>query len=464
MSGWGVAAQAGLAALLVITRADIIGVAVFIPIFSAIAVLSNKLLATAAPFFLTTLLLIQSQHTTAYERFRPLFWVLALPILAMLLHLVIYPPRKLIFPPFFRGGKPSQTVGGGRAFWPMLAVSIVIVLGGVGYISAEEYFALTSFAIMLALGFGMLIAYLWLRCAMEESDSDELPRYLTNVMLAIGLLGAFMVFHHYAAWLLAVPGRSFRLLAFQWRNNVSTFLMMALPFAFYKALRQPAWLAAAAAMFAAMLLSGSRGGLVFGAVTLLLCMIYLLVFDKRRRKIYLGALGVLLVAFVVSLRWLLPFFTPVIDRLLDTIRYSDDEIRVALYRRGVEDFLRRPIFGTGLGYMGNRDVHVSAPGALCWYHNSIIQIIGSFGAMGILAYGWLYFNRAKIFLQRRSPFHVTLLLSWISVELMSLVNPGVFVPIPYLLLVIIFMVVSEKSTRCSFFEPLRGASRFAEPS
>ncbi|MCL2195559.1 MAG: hypothetical protein FWB76_06365, partial [Oscillospiraceae bacterium] len=91
--------------------------------------------------------------------------------------------------------------------------------------------------------------------------------------------------------------------------------------------------------------------------------------------------------------------------------------------------------------------------------NSIIQIIGSFGAAGILAYGWVYLNRARIFLQRRSPFHVTLLLSWVAVELMSLVNPGVFVPVPYLLLVVIFMVVSEKSS--SFLErkeaPLRGA-------
>ena len=429
MSAWGIATQAALAAMLVVTRADIIGVFIFIPIFSAIAVFSDKLLATATPFLFTTLLLIQSQHTTAYERFRPLFWLLALPIIALVLHLLVYRPRKLVL---------------GRAFWPMLAVSMVIVLGGVGYISAAEYFALSSFFIMLALGFGMLLTYVWLSCAIEESESDELPRYLTNLMVAIGLLGAFMVFHHYAAWLTAVPERTFRLLPFQWRNNVSTFLMMSLPFAFYKALRHPAWLAAAAAMFAAMLLSGSRGGLVFGAVTLVLCVVFLLVFDQKRRKIYFAALGVLLLGFLVSLRWLIAFFTPVIDRLLDTVRYSDDEIRVALYQRGWQDFLRSPVFGTGLGYMGNRDVHASQAGALCWYHNSIIQIIGSFGLVGVLGYGWLYLNRAKIFLQNRSPFHVTLLLSWVAVELMSLVNPGVFVPVPYLLMVVIMLVVAEK--------------------
>jgi len=185
---------------------------------------------------------------------------------------------------------------------------------------------------------------------------------------------------------------------------------------------------------------------VFGAITLVLCLIFLLVFDQRRRKIYFAALGVSLLGFVVSLRWLLPFFAPVIDRLVDTIRHSDDEIRVALYLRGWQDFLRRPLFGSGLGYMGNRDVHASQAGALCWYHTSVLQIIGSFGLVGMLGYGWLYLNRAKIFLQRRTPFHVTLLLSWVAVELMSLVNPGVFVPVPYLLMVILFMVAAEKYT------------------
>ena len=36
-------------------------------------------------------------------------------------------------------------------------------------------------------------------------------------------------------------------------------------------------------------------------------------------------------------------------------------------------------------------------------------------------------------------------LSYISLELMSLVNPGIFCPMPYLLLVIIYLIVVEKS-------------------
>jgi hypothetical protein len=45
---------------------------------------------------------------------------------------------------------------------------------------------------------------------------------------------------------------------------------------------------------------------------------------------------------------------------------------------------------------------------------------------------------------------MTIFLSYISLELMSLVNPGILCPMPYLLLVVIYMIVVEK---CNDTEP-----------
>ncbi len=41
-------------------------------------------------------------------------------------------------------------------------------------------------------------------------------------------------------------------------------------------------------------------------------------------------------------------------------------------------------------------------------------------------------------------FNMTVFLSYISLELMSLVNPGIFSPIPYLLIVTLFFAVVER--------------------
>jgi len=433
MSGLGIAAQALLAGLMVIFGAELAGIAVFIVVFSAIAVLSNQLLATAPSFLFTCLFLISTNNVTAFDRFVPFLWLAVIPVAALLFHLWRYRVKLVI----------------GKATWAMLAVSVVFLTGGLGYISAAEYFALASIYHMLALGFGMLIAYIWLSSAVRETSTEELPKFVANMMVALGLIACFMVFHHYFIDMLErLPGDfSLGLLQFQWRNNVSTTLMLALPFAFYKALQKPAWLLSALAMFAAILLSGSRGGLVFGSATLMLCILFVLIADKRRRKFYLIGLGAAALGFAVSLRWLIPFFGPTFGRMLDTLRYGDEDARLLIWQRGWHDFLRRPVFGTGLGYMGNRDVHPSLPGAMCWYHNSLVQIIGSFGAVGILAFGYMYAMRFIIFLRRRSAFHITLLLSWLSLEMMSLVNPGVFVPLPYLLMVVMFMVFSEKYTK-----------------
>jgi len=429
LSWQGIAAQAALAGLMVLLGTEVAGIAIFIVLFCAFAVLCDNLLATATPFLLPCLFLIQTQNTTALDRFLPFAWLVAIPVAAMLFHLWRY--------------RVKLTMG--RATWAWFAVSIATMLGGLGYISAAEYFAALTIYHVLALGFGMLAAYVWLSSAIAQSSTNELPRFFSNLMVSLGLVASFMVVHYYLVHLL--KGGSLEVLEFQWRNNVSSFLMLSLPFSFFKALQRPAWLLAAMAMFASMLLSGSRGGLLFGSVLLAGCILFLVLADKKRRKYYIIALVAASIGLVLTLRQWLPFFVPTLRRTLDSLRHGNEDARALIWQRGWEDFLRRPLLGTGLGYMGNRDVHPSLPGALCWYHNSAIQIIGSMGIAGVLAYGYMYIMRFVIFLRQRSTFHYTLLLSWLGIEMMSLVNPGVFAPIPYLLVVVMLMVMAEKYTK-----------------
>jgi len=429
MSGWGLGAFAFTAALIVVLNADIAGLFVFAAVISAIFVLCDNVLATAAPALFTCLFMIKSGGGGAYDRLLPFALLAVIPVGALVFHLVCYRIPLVI----------------GKAFWATLAVAIALLLGGIGFINAREYFALTSIYHMLALGFGVLITYFWLSCAIRENDED-LPEFVANLMTALGLLACFMVLHVYVVNLPYLVGRP-AILAFQWRNNVSTFLMLALPFPFYKALRSPAWLLCGLLMYLGMLLSGSRGGMVFGSVELVMCILYVLLADRNRKRrwFYLAVIAAVVIAVVVSLPKLLPFFWPVLKRLLESVFSSDDEIRMGLYRRAIEDFLANPMFGAGLGYMGNRDIHASKAFALCWYHCAPLQIIGSLGIVGALAYGYQYVVRFMIFLRRRTKFHVALLLAWLGLEMMSLVNPGVFAPLPYALLAVMFVVFAEKA-------------------
>jgi hypothetical protein len=299
------------------------------------------------------------------------------------------------------------------------------------------------------LGFGTLLFYLWLSGAISADKDGRLERFITDLMLTLGLLAAFMVFHQYLSHLPRLMLKP-ELLAFQWRNNASTILMLALPFPFYKAFKQPLFLLTGLLMYLALLLSGSRGGMLFGTVELGMCVLFVLLADKKRRLIYLGGVVLAAAAVVLCVPLLVPFFRPVTARFLQSVFNGEEEVRLQLYKRAIQDFLAHPALGVGLGWMGNRDPHPSKEFALCWYHCAPLQIIGSMGVVGALAYLYQYIVRVKIFLRRpATKFRLTLFLAWAGLEMMSLVNPGVFAPVPYLLILTILLVVAEKSEKAT---------------
>ena len=435
------ALQFALGALAVVFDAEPVGLIAFLLLFSAQMALCDDVLTPFAPALLACLIMITASENPAfratedalYKQFLPFAWLVFLPVGAVIAHFVFYRTR------------PAW----GRAGWAMLAVSAATTLGGVGAISAKEYFAGGALYHTALLGFGMLLIYILLSGAVAEDKDGRLARFVPNMMLALGLLAAFMVFHLYLSRLPVLIKRP-QIIEFQWRNNVSTFLMLALPFPFYKAFKRPVWLLTGLVMYLATLLSSSRGGMLFGTVELAMCVLFLLLADKKHRLLYLGAVAAVIVAIILCLPLWGPFLWPTIYRLLQSVLNSDQEIRMQLYRRAVQDFLAHPVFGVGIGWMGNRDIHPSKEFALCWYHNAPLQIIGSLGLAGALAYLYQYVVRIRIFL--RSPatkFRLTLFLSWAGLELMSLVNPGVFAPIPYLLILTILVVVAEKSEKAA---------------
>ena len=431
-SAWGMLAQFCIAALVVVFDAQVTGLFIFAALLLVILVVCDDILATMAPFVLAGLFLIKINGNGAYARFSRFWWLILFAVAAVGFHLWAYQRKKK----FVRG----------RALWALAGTAVACTLGGLGFISAKEYFAGVSIYHTGALGVGMLVVYLFLSRAVKEDETGQMPVFVSNVMVMIGLFAAFMVFHFYLIHLPLVVERR-QMLTFQWRNNVSTFLMLALPFPFYKAFRRPAFLLTALLMYLAVLLTGSRGGMLFGTVELVMCILFVLLADKKRRLFYLLLAGALAALVVLLLPLLFSFLRPVLLRLIGSVLAGDQEVRAGLYQRAVQDFLSAPVFGTGLGYMGNRDIHPSKEFALCWYHCAPLQIIGSMGVMGVLAYGYSYVTRLRVFLRRHTNFHLTMLLSWAGLEMMSLVNPGSFAPLPYLLLVTMYLVFAEKTAK-----------------
>ena len=303
---------------------------------------------------------------------------------------------------------------------------------------------------MLGMGFAMLLIYCYLYAKIEVDKEHSLIEGLTSLMVIVGLFASFMVLMHYIINIDLVLEKG-GIFFIRWRNNASTILMLATPFAFLMGNKKPHATIFAFIFYMAMLLTGSRGGMVFGSIEMVMCIVMFVLYDRRRRLAYAIICGCVVFGALIFAPQIVGFLNNTLVRLLDVLNdfllggaEADLETRVKHYARGVEDFFNRPIFGTGLGYMGNRDIFKNKAGALCWYHCEPIQIAASFGVVGIAAFVYQFIKRMSLIWKKATLFNMTIFLSYFSLEMMSLVNPGILCPMPYLLLIILYLIIVEK--------------------
>ncbi len=410
---------------------EVIGTIVFAYIVGITICLSDDIMAGLAPFSLASLVAIKCYDS--FDVFMGYIWYMVPIVFLLLFHLIAY--RK-------------KLTTKGSQFKPILYVSASILLGGIGFISTKEYFAPTSLYHMLGLGFAMLFIYAYFYAHLDVKRNYSLIEHLTKVMVLTGCFASFMVISYYIVNINDVIDRQ-GLLFLQWRNNCSTILMITIPFAFFWANKKSYATMLGFIFYFALLLTGSRGGMVFGSIEIVMCIVVYMLYDRRRRLAYAIICACIAFGFLAFMPKITQFLGYTIDRLFTAVNEflmgESTEVRVKHYAQGIRDFLEHPVFGTGLGYMGNRDIHASKKFALCWYHCAPIQVAASFGIVGIVAYTYQFIKRNMLIWRKATLFNMTIFLSYVSLEMMSLVNPGVFCPVPYLLFVTLFMVVVEKS-------------------
>lgn len=403
---------------------EVFGTLVFVLIITACFAVTDDFLPVLQAILFVTCFAIRCKNS--FDSFVKFWWMAPPIIILFLIHFFKY---KIKFEK-------------GSCFNGILAASIATTAGGFGIISFKEYFSLTSLFYMFLLGFGMLLIYMFLSATFRVREEYVFSQRFAEIMTAIILFLFVCVAEEYIsryAEFIANPN----VLAFQWRNNASTVLMLAMPFPFWLSVKKFPYFFVGILSYITILCTGSRGGMIFGLIELGICLVFLLVVDKPHRKHILIFIGAAVGCVLIAIKPLLDMLSYTIGRLFT---YSENTIRIQLIRRGWGDFKSNIFFGRGIGYMGNSDVHNNAKFTLCWYHCSPIQVIGSFGLTGVAAYGYLIYNRFKVLSKNISLFNLFIFISYIGLELMSLVNPGIFSPFPYLFLITFYFVAIEKCT------------------
>ncbi len=431
------------ACLINVFKAEIYGAALFLLLASVLLVVSSRLTDAMLPVLLVTVFVTKLYDVLGNETYKTqlthVIWV-AIPVVASVIFHFIYYKK-----PFKKG----------RSFYGICAISAALILGGLGTIPAKDYFSPTALFYVFALGIGMVIFYLLIKSQFTSDAGAEVAKN----MYVMGLLACFCVIMFYVRdWDKYVETREY--IYFQSKNNLSTFLMLALPFPVLYAVKNPVHILSTFVMYVCIIYTGSRGGFLMGTIELFLILLaYVLLYPKNReqRIVSLTCSAILGVGVICCL----PFISKLygitgVDGEEVTFRFSEligklkgyivkvGEARYRLFGRMFDDFKANPLFGVGIGYKGNQDIYNPTSGAMNWYHMWFAQVIGGLGITGILAYGYQLVDRVIIFIKNRSNIAITMFLSYIGLFLMSQVNPGEFCPVPYAMLAVTFFAIMEK--------------------
>lgn len=274
----------------------------------------------------------------------------------------------------------------------MLLLAAAYLLSGIG---TPGYSKLAGKNLIFALvqGVSVLIPY-WLFTAgvsWEKLRKD----YFSWVGFGAGCLLLFEILYIYLTENVLRSGIIYRTAIYTgWGmyNNVGCMLAMMIPFGFSLARhyhRDAVAILVGTVFLGGVYLTASRTSIIFGTLGYLACIFLILFYtnDRRGKLKRLIAVGVIAVILVLAFhKPILRLFTQVVDNANELMS------RVDIYGRGIKQFLRNPITGTGFypakgQAWGWSTTQISEVLPDRW-HNTIIQLLASTGVLGIAAYGF----------------------------------------------------------------------------
>ena len=412
-----------LACWFVWLQKEVFGAVVFVGILSLILIVCDDVLPTTLPF-----LLLCTFTTNCYDSFDT-FMAYAIyapiPVVCLLFHFVVYK-------------KPYKS---GESLTGICLVSFAILLGGMGRFSLMEYAKGAYY--VLGLSVGMIVAYLLMKSQFAPyRPYDERARF-SVIMTLEGLLCVAMIAMGY--WRYFHGGNLLPdtyPLGFS-RNNISTMLMFAMPFPLYLGIKRRGFEIFTPLLYAAICLTTSRGGLIFGTVEFVACCAFW-IFDVRK---HLARFFRFLFCVAALTAIALSCGGIILDVIRDRLLADDvvtNDARWRMIWEGIANFEKSPMVGTGILDNSIYYGEFRKAGTMAWYHMMIPQIIGSMGAVGIFGYSAQFFGRAKLIFKKMDFWSLCLGVSYLGILLMSQVNPGEFCPLPFELLTVLLFILQEK--------------------
>ncbi len=410
---------------------NLFGMLALVALCAVYLVFCDDLMSIVCPIL--CVLLLSVKFYTDYSALLAYAWYIAVPfVLGLIFNLFYYrTPIKL-----------------GRFTYPLIAVSFALLFGGVGTISTSDYFNPVSLYYTVGLGLCMLLLYILMTSRLENEREYNRIEKMAEILYTVGLLASSIIILFYID--------NFRrfleqgsVLFFKPRNYIASVLLMSISSCCLMVEKRRIHLIGFAVMCAALAFSGSRSGLLFGAMVGFVCGVYIC-YLRRESIAEHRWYNWMFLAIIALLCYVGVKYIPVLysSRMVEGNLISASETRVSFIELGIKDFLLYPINGIGIGNMSHVKIFKAIiPGSIVFFHNAVIQVMASMGIVGIMAYSWLFGEKMRLIIKNMHSYSLIFGFSYAGIFAMSLTNPGLFCPFPEAALMLLMFAVMEKETK-----------------
>lgn len=370
----------------------------------------------------------------ALMRLWPLFIVLVLCIA----YFVIHNFRRPIFK--------------GKMLLPQIAVAVALLVGGLGVVGGKDY--LDALPMGAFLGVGVLAVYLLYTVYLKRDTDMDVPKYFAKSIALVGMaVGIQLIVCIIRGGIPSIDWGVTGGWNVGWgnRNNIATYLLLTAPMCFYLSTRSKrpfVWYACAVFQYVCIILTFSRGGILFGFVTgtVGLILSILMAPNPKRNAACIGAgIAILLIAYFIGFNKANNMFKSLYGRGFGLSGRED------LWAEAWDVFKLYPMLGAGFGYKGPN--YTLETLNVYFFHSTFFQIVACMGLFGLVAYSWYYVRRFGIlFMNAKSRLNVFILISWIAFEGYCLIDTATFSPYPYMMLIAVTLTVLELVGKTDRFE------------
>ncbi|MBE6584029.1 MAG: O-antigen ligase family protein [Ruminococcaceae bacterium] len=337
----------------------------------------------------------------------------------------------------------------------IFALDIAFLLNGL--LNPDYPTTTLLYGAILAISF----TFFYLSCSCMLHDSKDFIPYACKAMVCTAYVALFQFL--IKAWRLHASGDLFffnaqmeidrldrEALSLAWGlpTMIAAVFVLGVPAAMYLARNckfSPISYFSASAFVIGTILINTRSAMIVGSVVFIFCLVICCFNNKDhpRNPIYGRIFFAILIFTSIYMLSTIPNISGVIEKVLHFLRLEDydNNARIVLWEKGMEDFSNFPIFGAGFDTGSNIKNNVFSS----MYHCILIQLLGSTGIVGALAFLIHVVTVGIIFFKKFSINKLILLLIPLMIVGMSLVDNFYFYP-NFQIFYCVFIVLAESCT------------------